>query len=298
MRVSVFTLAFGIAVAVAGVAKAEPAPPVRAVASFSILGDLVHEVGGARVAVQTLVGRDADVHVFSPSPADARELAEASIVFVNGLGLEGGLDRLIRAANPKVPVIVASAGVAPLEGAGGEAGRRPDPHAWQSVPNAKLYVANIRDALARIDPPGASTYVANATAYLARLDQLDREIRAAVEALPPDRRQVVTTHRAFAYFAREYGLIFLAPEGLSTEAEPSAMDIARLVRQVRQNHVTAMFAENISDRRMIQQVAAETGARLGPELYSDALSAVGGPAATYIDMIRYNVRAITGALAP
>ncbi len=274
---------------------------VKVVASFSILADLVRNVGGDRVEVSALVGRNNDAHAFEPSPSDSRKVADARLVVVNGLGFEGWLDRLVRAAGGKVPVIVASAGIQPRAGTADETkfGRDHagvDPHAWQSVDNAKRYVANIRDALIKVDPAGRDAYTANAGAYLARLDALDQQIRGALAKIPADRRRVITSHDAFGYFADAYGIAFLAPEGLSTEAEPSARAVARIIGQIEQTKVGALFLENVVDPRLLAQIARETGARVGGTLYSDALTGPDGPAPTYLEMMRHNVRAIAAAL--
>jgi zinc/manganese transport system substrate-binding protein len=273
---------------------------LKAVATFSILGDFVRNVGGDRVDVATLVGPNGDVHVFSPTPADAKMLAVADIVFVNGLGLEGWMTRLVQASGGKAPTIVATKGITPRRMVDGNdaARRKIDPHAWQSVANAKIYVANIRDGLDAVDPAGKATYDADAAAYLAKLDDLDAEVRAAIARIPPVRRKVITTHGAFGYFGDAYGVTFVAPEGVSTEAEPSARDVANIIAQIRRENIPAVFLENIINPRLMDQIAHETGATIGGTLYSDALSAPGGAAPTYIDMIRHNVQALTKALAP
>jgi zinc/manganese transport system substrate-binding protein len=263
------------------------------VATFSIIGDLVREVGGDRVAVTTLVGPDGDAHVYQPTPADARRIADARVIFVNGLGFEGWIDGLIAAAKGKGAVVTLGKGVAPRAGEDGA-----DPHAWQDVANAKIYVAEIRDALAAADPAGAAAYKANAAACLDKLDALDREIVATLAAIPEARRRVVSTHDAFGYFSARYGVAFIAPQGVSTEAEASARDIARIIRSVKDNKVGAVFLENISDPRLAKRIAAETGARIGGTLYSDALSTEGEGGATYIDMMRHNVRELAKALTP
>jgi zinc/manganese transport system substrate-binding protein len=268
----------------------------RAVATFSILGDLVRNVGGERVDLASLVGPNGDVHVYAPTPGDVKTIAAANIVFVNGLGLEGWIDRLITASATRAPVVVASMGITPRHGTRSRDHNVSDPHAWQSVANVKLYVSNIRQGLIAIAAAEKEIFEANATAYLARLDALDGEIKAAIAAIPPARRKVITTHSAFGYFGDAYGIEFIAPEGLSTEAEPSARDIAKLIEQIRRENVPALFVENISDPRLLQRIAAETGVRIGGELYSDALSPPGGPAATYIEMMRSNVRELTSAL--
>jgi zinc/manganese transport system substrate-binding protein len=286
------------------------------VASFSILGDMVAEVGGDRVAVTTLVGPDGDAHVYEPTPADAQTVAAASVVFVNGLAFEGWLDRLIEASEYQGPVIVATTGVVPLEmaeehhsedeaHAEGEAHDHgpeahdhggQDPHAWQSLANARLYVANIEVGLTAADPGGAATYAANAAAYLAEIDAAEAELKAAIAALPENRRSVVTSHDAFGYFAATYGMTFHAPEGISTEAEPSAADVATLITQMKAEAIPAVFMENITDSRLLEQITSETGAKVGGTLFSDALSGSNGPAGTYLDMMRHNVATLTAAL--
>jgi len=294
-------IAVGAAAPAAGAAD-----KLKVVATFSILGDLAREVGGDRVEVSTLVGPEGDAHVYAPSPADAKSLRAAKLVVVNGLGFEGWLGRLVRASGTKAAVVTASAGVAPLAGENdGDHARaatdaadhgRSDPHAWQSVANAKTYVGNIRDALAAADPVNASAYAANAEAYLSKLDALETEIRDIVGGLAPDRRMIITSHDAFAYFGKAYGLTFVAPQGVSTESEASARDVARIITQIRRQGISAVFIENISDARLSERIASETGARLGGRVYSDALSAPDGPAATYVSMMRHNVRAFATAL--
>ena len=273
------------------------ATPLRAqerldvVASFSILGDFVRNVGGDRVSLAMLVGPNADVHVYAPSPADAKRIADAKLVVVNGLGLEGWLPRLVQSAGGKATIVVASNGVAPLK-----RGADADPHAWQSVGNAKIYVANIRDSLATADPADAAMFRANAERYLAELDALDADVRAAVAKIPPERRKVISTHNAFGYFAEAYGIAFIAPLGVSTETEPSARDIAAIISQIRREKIPAVFLENMSDDRLIGRIAAETGARVGGTLFSDALTDEKGDAPTYIATVKHNIRALTSAL--
>ena len=266
--------------------------PLKVVASFSILGDFVKNVGGERVEVTSLVGRDGDVHVYAPAPADARKIADAKLLVINGLGLEGWLPRLLQASGGKAPIVTATRGIAPLR-----SGSDADPHAWQSVANAKIYVANIRDALAAADPADAEAFRSQAEAYLARLEALDREVRAAVMQIPETRRKVISTHDAFGYFAAAYGIRFIAPSGVSTESEASARDIAGIITQIKTEKIPAVFLENISDPRLIRRISAETGARVGGTLFSDSLTGEKGDAPTYIDMVRHNIKALTSALA-
>jgi zinc/manganese transport system substrate-binding protein len=275
--------------AVMPLARAQDRLPV--VASFSILGDFVKNVGGERVAVTTLVGSDSDVHVYTPAPADAKKIADAKLLFVNGLGLEGWLPRLVQSSGGKAAIVATTASIAPRK-----LGAEADPHAWQSVPNAKIYVGNIRDALSAADPAGEAAYRGNAEAYLARLDALDAEIREAVAKIPPARRKVISTHDAFGYFAAAYGIVFIAPQGVSTEAEVSARDIAKIITQIRTEKTPAVFLENISDPRLMRRIAAETGVSIGGTLYSDSLTAEKGDAPTYIELVRHNIKALTSAL--
>jgi zinc/manganese transport system substrate-binding protein len=278
---------------------------LNVIATFSILGDIVATIGGDRVTVTTLVGPDGDAHVFQPAPTDAQTVASADVIVANGLGFEGWMDRLVEASGTTATIITASDGVTPI--AFEEEGHdhadhdhdhgAEDPHAWQSVVNAALYVGNIKRGLSAADPDGAATYAANATAYLAELDLLDAEIRAAVAALPADRRTIVTSHDAFGYFGAAYGMTFVAPQGVSTEAEASAADVATLITQIRDQKIPAVFVENVSDPRLLEQIAAETEARIGGTLYSDALSGPDGPAPTYVAMMRHNLGQLTAALS-
>jgi zinc/manganese transport system substrate-binding protein len=285
----------------AGLAHAQD--KVRVVATFSILADLAKNVGGDAVEVASLVGPNGDAHAYAPSPADAKLLADAKLVLVNGLGFEGWIDRLVKASGTKAQVVAASKGVKarhakgePGHGHGHDHGTS-DPHAWQSVANAKIYVGNIRDALVKADPEAKSTYEANASAYLAKLDALDREVKATIAAIPAARRKIITTHDAFGYFAAAYDVQFIAPQGVSTEAEVSARDLAKIIRQVKAQKIPAVFMENVTDPRLMRRIAEETGAKIGGKLYSDALSEPSGPAPTYIDMMKNNLKEFSAALA-
>ena len=266
---------------------------LNVVASFSIIADFVRTIGGDRVNLTTLVGPDSDVHVYTPAPGDAKRIAEAKLVIVNGLGLEGWLPRLVQSAGSKAQVVTASAGIAPLK-----FGSAADPHAWQSVPNAKIYVADITNALAVADPDDMEFFRTQSKAYLEKLETLDREVREAVAKIPAERRKVISTHDAFGYFAAEYGVQFVAPLGVSTETEPSARDIATIIGQIKAQKIPAVFLENISDDRLIRRIAAETGSKVGGTLISDGLTGEKGLAPTYIDMVRHNIKALTSALDP
>jgi zinc/manganese transport system substrate-binding protein len=278
--------------AVPASAQDKPGDKLRLVASFSILGDVVKNVGGERVEVSSLVGPNGDAHTFEPSPADAQRVAAADVVVVNGLGFEGWLDRLIAASGTKAPIVVASKGVTPLKRDNG----RLDPHAWQSVANVMIYVANIRDGLIASDPANKAVYESNAASYLMKLTALDREIRDAVARIPPDRRRVITSHRAFGYFEEAYGVTFDAPLGISDDAEPSAKDIAAIIEQIRKQGSAGVFLDNVADPTLVKRIADETGGQIGGVLYSDALTKPAGPAPTYIDLMRHNVETLAATL--
>ena len=273
---------------------------LKVLATFSILGDFVKNVGGDRVDVTTLVGPNSDAHVYSPAPADAKKVAAAKVVITNGLGFEGWMARLVRASGSKASPVVATKGIKPRkQAAHGHSHGQPDdtdPHAWQSVANAKIYVANILAALIAADPAGKAAYEANAKAYLEKLDALDKEVRDAVATIPQDRRRIITSHDAFGYFQAAYGIEFIAPQGVSTESEASARDVGRIITQIKRQKIPAVFLENVTDPRLIQRIAAESGARVGGQLYSDALTDEKGAAPTYIDMIRYNIKQLVTAL--
>jgi zinc/manganese transport system substrate-binding protein len=284
---------FWLALAVSlGAAPLHAQAPLKVVASFSIISDFVKNVGGDRVEVTTLVGPDGDVHVYTPTPSDVRKIADAKLLVINGLGLEGWLPRLLQAAGNRASIVTVTSGIAPLR-----LGSDADPHAWQSVANAEKYVDNIRDALIAADPPDADFFRQNAQTYLTKLEALDGEVRQAVDQIPQGRRKVISTHDAFGYFAARYGIEFIAPIGVSTEAEPSARDVARIVAQVKAEHIPAVFLERIGDPRLMRRISAETGARIGGTLYSDSLSDEKGDSPTYIDMVRHNIRTLTSALA-
>ena len=278
--------------AVATVSPSWAADKLRVVTTFTILGDIVRNVGREHVALTTLVGPDADAHVYEPTPADARALARADLVVVNGLGFEGWIDRLVEVSGYRGRVVVASEGVNVLT----VEGNRPDPHAWQDPANGRVDVANIARALAAADPAHADDYRRRAEAYDRELAALDQAIRDRLDALPGDRRKVITSHDAFQYFGRAYGIDFLAPVGLSTESEPSAGEVAALVRQMRNEDIHALFVENITDPRLVEQLAREAGAVIGGRLYSDSLSGPTGPAPTYVEMFRHNVGEIAAAV--
>jgi zinc/manganese transport system substrate-binding protein len=267
-------------------------PPIQVVVSFSILKDIVQEIGGDDVAVTSLIGPDSDAHAFQPTPDQARLLSQALLFIVNGLGLEGWLLRLTGSAQYRGPIVVASAGITQITTAEAGASPSPDPHAWQDVRNVVIYAENIAYALAAADPPRAAAYQRRLREYQAKLEALDRHVRDELAAISVEKRRVITSHDAFAYYGKAYGVSFLAPEGISTNSEPSAKAIAELIRQIRRERIRALFIENISDPRLVDELAREAGTTPGPPLYSDALSGPNGPAPTYIRMIEYNTAAL------
>lgn len=291
------------------------AEPLKVVASFSILSDLVQQVGGEQVQISTLVKPDSDAHMYEPTAQDARLLSQADILFVNGLGFEPWLPRLRNAAGFTGTEVVVSQGVTPrrLNDEHDDAHAHNhddhdhdhdvhdhgefDPHAWQNVANAIIYVRNIEAALSQADPAHAAIYAQRAQNYIKELHQLERDIRDALATLSPTHRTLVTTHDSLGYFAQAYGLTLISPMGFSTSTEPSAADIARLIEQIRSQQVCAVFLENVSNPKMIQRIAQETGAVVGGTLYSDALSAPGTAADSYIGMMRSNLTVLIKALS-
>ena len=307
--IAVATFTILLSVSSIGLTSASAAD-LKVVASFSIIADYARNVGGNRIELKTLVGPNADAHVYEPKPSDARALAEADVVLVNGLQFEGFLNRVVEASGTKAPIVELTKGIEPLKNAeedGHEAEEHADahdghnhgefdPHVWQSAANARIYVKNIADAFCTADPDGCDSYKANAATYDKKLEALHSEIKAAVAALPADKRTVITSHDAFGYFAHAYGLKFLAPEGVSTESEASAADVAKLIQQIRIDKAAALFVENITNPRLVEQISSETGLKVGGELYSDALSSPEGPASTYVDMMKHNIATIRSAI--
>ena len=284
---------------------AHAAEPLRVVATFSILADMVRQVGGERVEVQALVGPGEDAHVFQPSPAQARQVGQAQLLVANGLGYEGWMARLVQSAGYRGPTVEATRGVRPLDAAGDDHdhphghdhGAAPaDPHAWQSVANAQVYVKNIVTGLCAADAAGCTDYRARGERYTAELRQLDADIRAAWAPIPEAKRKVITSHAAFGYYAHAYKVRMLAVRGLSTDSDAAAKSVVQLVRRIRSEGVRALFVENVSDPRLMAQLARETGVRPSGSLYSDALTKTGGDADTYVQMMRTNTARLVAAV--
>lgn len=280
------------------------AQPLPVVTSFSILADLVKVIGGSHVEVTSLVGPNADAHVFDPTPADAKRLADAKLVVINGLGFEGWMDRLIKSSGYRGSVTVASRGVKTIQEAAGHGHQHghshshaADPHAWQNPLNVKQYVQNIRLALAAAKPAAAQEFEQRAQAYSRDLDALDQSIRERLKPIPVAQRRIVTSHDAFGYFAAAYNVKFYPLQGLSTGSEPSAADVVRIIDQIKKNKVTAIFVENISDARVLERITKESGARIGGTLYADALSEPGTAVDTYLKLIEHNAATMIKGLA-
>ncbi len=293
---------------IGGQAAAQTEKKVNVIASFSILGDMTKNVGGDRVAVTSMVGPNGDAHVYEPTPADAKALSQADLVIINGLGMEGWMERLIKTSGYKGPVVVATKGIKPLEASAEEEHEKPgakhehkhehkiDPHAWQNLANGQIYVDNIAAGLSQVDPAGASVYKASAAAYKAKLADLDKWVKTEFSTIPKPKRRIITSHDAFGYLGAAYGITILSPMGVSTESEPSAGGVAKLIQQIRKEKIKAVFIENVSDPRLVEQISKESGVKLGGELYSDALSKPEGPAPTYIDMFKNNVTKMVAAM--
>jgi zinc/manganese transport system substrate-binding protein len=298
---------------VSGPALAQDKPV--AVATFSILADLTQRVAGDHAQVLTLVGPNGDAHVFEPGPKESAELAQADLLVANGLGFEPWLHRLEDASGFKGKVIVASEGVTPLEGEEEHEGEAhegeeheeeaheeghhhegADPHAFQDLANAQIYVANIAKGLSEAAPAHAADFKANADKLIAEIAALDQRLKADFGAIPQAKRRVLTSHDAFHYFGRAYGIEFVSVQGLSTEAEPTPDDLVKVVRQARDGHLSAIFLENMSDPRLAETVAQESGVRMGGELYADALSDAGGPAPDYLSLIRHNAKQLLAVM--
>ena len=265
---------------------------IDVVASFSILGDMVEQVAGDKANVTTIVGPDADAHLYQPNTSDAVAVAEADLVITNGMGFETWSATLIESSGTKAQIAVATDGITPLLVEG-----EVDPHAWNSLLNGVIYVTNIEAALSQASPADSDTFKANADVYRAKLMALHNRALADIATLPEDKRVVVTAHDAFGYLASAYGLTFLAPQGIDTEAEPSAKELADLINFLNETGAGALFVENIANGDLIAQISRETGIKIGGRIYSDALSVKGSPATSYLAMFTHNLELLTATLA-
>jgi zinc/manganese transport system substrate-binding protein len=278
-----------------------PKPEVKklqVIASFSIIGDMVKQVGGDKVEVTTLVGPNGDVHLFEPSPEDAKNIANADIIFVNGLGMEGWLDRLISSSGYDGQVVELAKNVKTIN-ISEKKDDKPavaDPHAWQDISNGKIYIDNIRNALVKRDKKNAKVYEQNAQKYIVRLSDLNSWVKNEINKVPSGKRKVITSHDSFRYFAEAYDIEFFAPQGISSDSQPSAGDMAKLEDQMLRKEIKAVFFENMTDQRLTRQLEKDVGAKIGGVLYSDALSEPTGPAGTYFDMFKNNVPKLVTAM--
>ena len=279
------------------------AAPMPVVASFSILGDVAQQIGGERVAVQSLVGANQDAHAYNLTSSDIKKIREARLVLLNGLGLEKAeLQRAVKQS--KVASAEATAGIKPLaadehhhehnHGHDHDHGEF-DPHVWNDPVLMQRYAANVAIALIKADPAGSRYYQQRFKDYQHVLNQLNNYANQQFGAVAPAKRKVLTGHDSFAYLGKRYQVKFISPQGVSSEAEPSARQITAIIRQIKAENVKAVFTENIKDGRMIARIAKETGVKVSGGLYADALSS-GAPAGTYADMFRYNVRVMSEAM--
>ena len=265
---------------------------IKVVSTFSILGDMVQNIGGDEIELTTLVGPNGDGHVYEPTPADAKSVANADLVFANGLGFEGWIDRLVKASGYKGKVIIATKGIKDLKFEG-----ELDPHAWQDLSNGRIYIKNIKNALIDVNPENSDYYKKKFIAYDGILESMDKSTKDRFANISKKNRKVITSHDAFLYFGRAYDIDFRSPVGVTTESEPSAGELAALITEMRKDGIKALFAENITDPRLIKQLAREVNAKIGGTLYSDALSDDTEPANTYINMFKYNVKELASVLS-
>jgi zinc/manganese transport system substrate-binding protein len=276
--------------------KAHAQDRLTVVATFSILADMARVIGGGDCSVTSLVPFDGDAHAWEPKPADLRAVGTAGVLIENGLGLEGWMTRLPQAAGFHGVKVTASRGVSPRKMV--EDGKSIlDPHAWQDPANGMIYASAIGAALGEAIPAQKAAIRERTDAYVALIEETDRWISQTLSHIPPAKRRILTSHDAFGYYGARYGITLRAVQGISTETEPSAKEIAALIRQIRQERIKAVFVENMTNRRLAQAVAQETGAVIGAPVYSDALSAPDGPAPTYLSMLRHNTTLFAAAMA-
>lgn len=270
------------------------AAKIKIVTTFSILEDFARHVGKDYVETDSLVPREADPHIYEPTPSDVKKITGADLILMNGLGFESWFERLIKASQYKGQLVVCTDHIHPRLVFEGTVIK--DPHAWHSLPNAKIYIRNIAEALKKIDPKNADHYEKNALEYLSRLTQLDEKIRRSLDSVPPQKRKIITAHDAFGYLGHSYGIQFLSPQGISTESEAKIHSVISLIKQIKEQNIKTIFIENISDCKIIKQISEETKVKIGGSLYSDALSGPEGKASTYIDMVTYNMELLLNAM--
>ena len=300
-----FFLTSTLALAMSSTATVNAADKIAVTASFSILGDLVNVVGGPRVAVTTLVGPNQDAHLFEPKPTDAKTIMSTQLLVTNGLGFEPWASKLAKSAGYKGDAVIASNGIkalttapakTPSEKQAGHGHGAADPHAWQNPNHVVIYVRNIAAGLTRVDPSGAALYKTNAEAYVKELQALDAWAKTQFSEIVPARRKVITSHDAFGYLAAHYQIQFLAPQGVNTDAEPSAKQVAQLIKQIQREKIKAIFVENMSNPKLLAQLSKDAGATVGASLYADALSGPDQPGTSYLLMMRHNVTQIAAGM--
>lgn len=277
---------------------AENQPSCKIVTSFSVLEDMVKTITGPLCKVQSIVGPNQDAHVFEPKPTTNALILGADAVIINGLGFEGWMDRLLKASSYRGPVITATQYIKPryLHQPDRQEASVPDPHAWHTIPNAILYIQALTETLSKIFPFHQASFKKNADIFQKQLWHIEQSIQTRLSAIPLDKRRVITAHDAFGYMGQHYQITFLSPVGISTEAEPSARQIAALINQIRHSGIRALFIENSANTKIMQQIADETGVKIWGQLYSDALSLPDEPAPTYIDMIRHNMSILIASM--
>ena len=265
--------------------------PIKVVTSFSILHNLVQELGGEKVDIINLVAPNSDAHIYRPKPSDAIAIANADLVVLNGLGFEGWMARLIENNGSSAKQLIASNGVKELLIEG-----EIDPHAWQSFENIKQYSHNITQTLIELKPQYSKQFNQLNKAYMQKVNALQQSLSQKLSSIPKDKRLVVTSHDAFNYLGKEFSISFIAPVGVNTDIEPTASDVAKLIDQIKSQNIKALFIENINNPRLLRQIASETKVVIGGSLYSDALSEINGPASTYLKMMEYNIISLVTAL--
>ncbi|MFN3263058.1 MAG: metal ABC transporter substrate-binding protein [Pikeienuella sp.] len=289
-RLAAFALAF------AALASPAAAEKLKAVTTFTVIADIAQNVAGDAAEVESITKPGSEIHNYQPTPRDILRAQEADLVIWNGLGLELWFERFFRNLSD-VPAVVASEGVEPIGISEGPYEGKANPHAWMSPTDAKTYVANIRDAFIAADPANAETYRANAEAYMAEIDAVAEPIRAALEALPENRRWLVTGEGAFSYLARDFGLreLYIWPINADRQGTPS--QVRNVIDTMRANDIPVIFSESTVSADPAQQIARETGASYGGVLYVDSLSEADGPAPTYLDLLRVTAQTIAEGLS-
>jgi zinc/manganese transport system substrate-binding protein len=301
----VFVAATSIAAALLTLIPANArADKIPVVATFSVIADMVTQVAEDRVHLTTIVGPDGDSELYRPTMADAKTVAEAKIVFMNGINdeFEPWLEPLLKQAKFAGAKVVVSRGAKTISASeentpsGKPKPAELDQHAWLDPKNGIIYVNNIAEALAKYDPENAAPYRARAAAYVDDLKALDTWAKAEMAAIPPAKRRIISSHDSLEYLAKAYNITLISVNGWTNNAEPSAAELARLTQQIKKERVHALFLDSITDPRVMQRIGQEAGISVGDTLYGDALSKPGGPAGTYVKMIRHDIEALKAGM--